>query len=89
MYQLNRADPRTFVLSAEGDDLTFRPIFPDEFAIASMNRTGVGQVLVSPIPAPDGPAQAPPAKPLTLVLFYLLVAGTLGMAVWALISIVG
>jgi hypothetical protein len=36
-----------------------------------------------------GTEQAPPAKPLTLVLFYLLVAGTLGMAVWALTSIIG
>lgn len=37
----------------------------------------------------DGPEEAPPAKPLTLVLFYLLVAGTVGMLVWALTSIIG
>ncbi len=38
---------------------------------------------------PDPLKQAPPAKPLTLVLFYLLAAGTVGMAVWALTSIIG
>lgn len=89
MYQLNRVDPTTFVLSAEGDDLTFRPNLPDEFAIASMN--GGVEVRLPPLQNPDAhvPAQAPPAKPLTLVLFYLLVAVTVGMAVWALISNIG
>jgi hypothetical protein len=39
--------------------------------------------------APDGPEQAPPPKLFTVVLFYLLAAGTVGMAAWALISILG
>jgi hypothetical protein len=29
----------------------------------------------------------PPAKPITLILFYLLVVGTLAMGAWALMSI--
>ncbi len=89
MYQLSRVDPETFVLSAEGDDLTFRPALPDEFAIASMNGAVEAQLRDSPRSVPGPMSQAPPAKPLTLVLFYLLVAGTVGMAVWALTSIIG
>ena len=89
MYRLGRVDPETFVLSAEGEDLTFRPTHPDEFAIASINGVGGKPVRASHTSGPESPEQAPPPRPLTLVLFYLLVAGTLGMAVWALLSIVG
>lgn len=86
-YTLSRVDPATFLLSAEGVDLTFRPSIPDEFAIASLNNG------IDAVRAPRGRGhhlsqQAPPAKPLTLVLFYLLLAGTVGMAAWALVSII-
>jgi hypothetical protein len=93
-YQLSRADPTTFVLSAEGADLTFRPTSPDEFAIAATHGMAAIQDPGSrrrlrTMSAPDGPEQAPPPSLLTVVLFYLLAAGTVGMAAWALISILG
>ncbi|MEX0796969.1 MAG: hypothetical protein WD274_09770 [Acidimicrobiia bacterium] len=51
---------------------------------------GVGALgPASHMSGPNGPEQPPSARPLTLVLFYLLIAGTVGMAVWALASIVG
>lgn len=94
-YQLSRTATGTFVLSAEGDDLPFRPTRPDEFALAATR----GMAAVPDAnsrrkkrhtpDAADTSEQAPPAKPPTLVLFYLLVAGTVGMAVWALLSIIG
>ncbi len=88
MYQLSRVDPATFILSAEDQDLTFRPNLPDEFAVASMNGGVEAVPGASTGPEPDIREQAPPAKPLTLMLFYLLVAGTIGMAVWAMISVI-
>ena len=89
VYQLSRVDPATFVLSAEGEDLTFRPALPDEFAIPSMKGTVEARRGTSQSPDTDTQEQAPPAKPLTLVFFYLLVAGTAAMAVWALTSFIG
>ncbi|CAN5816444.1 hypothetical protein BH23ACT4_BH23ACT4_05580 [soil metagenome] len=88
MYQLHRVDPTTFVLFAEGADLAFRPNLPDEFAIAAMDG-GEARLRAAHRSDPDPLEQAPRAKPLTLVLFYLLVAGTIGMAAWALISFIG
>lgn len=94
VYQLSRADTATFVLSAEGDNLTFRPTRPDEFAIAATK--GMAAVpdpnsrrTKRSMSEPEGPDRAPPPRLLTLVLFYLLVAGTVGMAAWALISMLG
>jgi hypothetical protein len=95
MYQLTRADRATFIISAEGDDLPFKPLHPDEFAVAAMNGTAGKLKVVSHRKKRgrhDGTESAgtvPPARPTTLLAFYLLAAGTLAMGIWALMEIIG
>jgi hypothetical protein len=79
------------VLHAENYDLTFRPISPEEFAQAASR--GLNDAAPKPSHRKqsgrhrDRVEPGPPAKPITLILFYLLVIGTLAMGAWALMSI--
>jgi hypothetical protein len=92
-YSLTRSGKSTFVLHAENDDLTFKPSSPDEFAQAASR--GLNDAALRPSHREkagrhrDRVGDGPPAKPITLILFYLLAIGTLAMGAWALMSILG
>lgn len=82
------------MLHAENDDLTFRPSSPEDFALAASKGLNEPANRVSHRKGSGGRhrdrvEEGPPAKPLTLVFFYLLVTGTLAMGAWALVSILG
>ncbi|MEX1038363.1 MAG: hypothetical protein WDZ96_05885, partial [Acidimicrobiia bacterium] len=72
-YQLSRADRATFIISAEGDDLSFKPLHPEEFAVAAMNGTAQETKVVSHRKkrgrhdGTDSAETVPPARPITLV----------------------
>jgi hypothetical protein len=90
-YSLTRSGKSTFVLHAESYDLTFRPISPEEFAQAASR--GLNDAAPKPSHRKqsgrhrDRVEPGPQAKPITLILFYLLVIGTLAMGAWAFMSI--
>jgi hypothetical protein len=90
-YSLTRSGKSTFVLHAENYDLTFRPISPEEFAQAASR--GLNDAAPKPSHRKqsgrhrDRVEPGPQAKPITLILFYLLVIGTLAMGAWAFMSI--
>jgi hypothetical protein len=92
-YSLTRSGDTTFVLRAENADLTFKPSSPDDFAEAASR--GLNATAARPSHGRQTGrhrkeiAGGPPAKPITLILFYLLAIGTLAMGAWALISILG
>ena len=87
---ITRSDNTTFLIHAEADVLPFTPTQPGAFAGA----VGLADEKAA-IPLPPGAEseaalatmEAPPAKPLTMGLFYALCLVTVGLAVWALTSI--
>lgn len=84
----------TYSITAEEETLEFVPNQPSLFA-AAVNGAEPAQPAVplppppEPEPAPaDGVKEAPPAKPLTMGLFYALCLTTAALAIWSLISII-
>lgn len=88
-YTLSRAGEGSFRLHVEGDELVFRPAAPREFAIAaSVARARSGSDDAGSLdPQPHAVAIGPPPGALTLLLFYLLVAATIAMGIWAGLSL--
>ena len=72
-------DPGTYLIEAENDRLPFIPRDPAGFARV------LGSTVPRPGPALSAPARvAPPPGPLTLAGFYLLVAATTFLGLWAI-----
>jgi hypothetical protein len=84
----------TYAIEAENEILRFVPNQPGIFAAAvNGGMPETSEVTRPPEPEPehssgDGVREAPPAKPVTMALFYALCAATAGLAVWSLISII-
>lgn len=92
----------TYTITAEDETIEFVPNQPVLFAAEVNGHTGSRVTPPSPAveaetapgkPGPGTPphdevAEAPPAKPLTMGLFYALCLVTAGLAIWSLISIV-
>lgn len=83
----------TYTITAEEETLRFVPNQPSLFAAAVNGEAEGAQVAMPPPPETEaatskGRQEAPPAKPLTMGLFYALCLVTAGLAVWSLISIV-
>lgn len=82
-----------YTITAENETLRFVPNQPSLFAVEVNGTTDLPAVAMAPPsdaeaePA-DGVKEAPPAKPLTMGLFYALCLVTVALAVWALISII-
>lgn len=97
-YRLEPGGDGTFIISADGDRLTFRPARPDAFARAIGLQEAADAPAVEapkapdsePNAAPPGEASttAPPPRPLTRALFYTLAGTTALLCVWALLRIV-
>ena len=101
---ITREDDNTYLIHAESETLPFTPNQPGAFAAAVGLADVASTVPLPPVvpaevvqqAAPtatvtsvDGSvATAPAATPLTMGLFYGLCIVTLGLAIWALISIV-
>lgn len=87
-------DETTYSITAEDETLEFVPNQPSLFA-AAVNGGDPAKPAV-PLPPPpeaepapaDGVKEAPPAKPLTMGLFYALCVTTAALAIWSLISII-
>jgi hypothetical protein len=82
----------TYTIEAEEETLRFVPNQPGVFAAAF---NGGIEVVPTPLatdpeddPAPIEMGEAPPAKPMTMGLFYALCVLTAALAVWSVISIV-
>lgn len=95
-YEVTWSDASSFVITADGDAVSFVPHRPGEFARAiGLSAPAVAAPEEPPTRAAEAPAatgdtvrSAPAPKPLTKALFYTL-AGTTGLlAVWALIKLV-
>lgn len=91
---ISHVSDSTYTIKAENETLRFVPNQPATFA-AAVNGSAQEPVVVARPPEPephtepaDGVREAPPAKPLTMGLFYALCVLTAGLAVWSLISIV-
>jgi hypothetical protein len=95
-YEVTRSDEDAFIITADGDAVSFVPHRPGEFARA----VGLSSPSVAAQEEPKTPGagvqagggvnvrSAPAPKPMTRALFYTL-AGTTGvLAVWALIKLV-
>ena len=90
--QISLVSDSTYTIRAENETLRFTPNQPSIFA-AAVNGAIHEPPDVNPGPVPEpGPTDpvrvAPPAKPVTMGLFYALCAATVGLAVWSLISII-
>ncbi|HEX6946786.1 MAG TPA: hypothetical protein VF246_05510 [Acidimicrobiia bacterium] len=90
-YEITPGDRGTYLISADGDTVTFRPFRPEAFARA----VGITTASASPTPAQStaGPTmadddhhpEAPPPRPLTRALFLTLAGITALLGVWALL----
>lgn len=84
----------TYTITAEDETLEFVPNQPSLFAAAVNGGSARSAVPLPPEPEPDvitptdGVREAPPAKPLTMGLFYALCVTTAALAIWSLISII-
>lgn len=90
--QIAHVDDTTYTITVEDEILEFVPNQPGLFASA-VNSDAEGAALPLPPAQPlptqsDGIEEAPPAKPLTMGLFYALCLLTAGLALWSLISII-
>ena len=95
--EIAHVEDTVYTITAEDETLRFVPNQPSLFAAEVNGGPGIPSVATAP-PADlepgigpdtaDGTKQAPPARPLTMGLFYALCLTTAGLAVWALISIV-
>lgn len=77
----------TWVIEAEDDSMSFRPDDPSQF------ERGLADQLTVQSASPDLETElvvldGPPPRPLTIVGFYALAAGTVAMGVWAFINVV-
>lgn len=91
--QIAHAGDTAYTITAEDETLRFVPNQPSLFATAVNGVTGDTALATSPEPeasatGDDGTTEAPPAKPLTMGLFYALCLITAGLAIWSLISII-
>lgn len=86
-------DDTTYAITAEDETLEFVPNRPSLFAAAVNGHADEPAVPLPPEPEPESPPsdgieEAPPAKPLTMGLFYALCLATAVLAVWSLITII-
>ena len=88
-FSLTPVGNGAFKLEAENEELTFLPDSPTDFAAAGAGSSEAGTGTTGMALPGDGHVvkEGPPPQPLTLLLFYLLLAGTLAMAVWAAVSL--
>ena len=91
--EISHVGDSVYTITAENETLRFVPNQPSLFATEVND--GAESPVMTPAPAPDtgaepaaGKKEAPPAKPLTMGLFYALCLVTVALAVWALISII-
>ncbi len=86
---ITRSDETTFIIHAEAERLPFVPSQPGAFAGAVGLADDKASVPRPPEAEQESEAEEAPApQPLTVGLFYALVAATLASGVWALVSIV-
>lgn len=83
----------TYTITAEQETIEFVPNQPSLFAAAVNGGSERPAVPLPPEPETDhkpsdGIEEAPPAKPLTMGLFYALCVATAGLALWSLITII-
>lgn len=85
-----------YSITAEDETLQFVPNQPTLFA-AAVHGNGRDQTPAARAPAETeaereapvtGNREAPPPRPLTMVLFYALCVGTAALALWSLVSMV-
>lgn len=91
--EIVRVADTTYTITAEDETLEFVPNQPSLFAAALNGEAEEPAVPLPPEPGPepppgDGVKEAPPAKPLTMGLFYALCLVTAALAVWSLITII-
>lgn len=99
--RITHVDDTTYTITAEDETLEFVPKEPALFAAEIDGRSGptvmpTAAILetepvpgVDPAVSPGGAEdEAPPAKPLTMGLFYALCVVTAVLAIWSLISII-
>jgi hypothetical protein len=84
-----------YSITAEDETLQFVPNQPSLFAAAVNGGSRHAGSLAGPKETPTetedpavGRREAPPPKPLTMVLFYSLCVATAALAVWSLISLI-
>lgn len=93
--EISLVSDATYSIKAENEILSFVPDQPTLFAAAVKGNgadTTVGvdlteQIALGQVPT-EAIREAPPAKPLTMSLFFALCAVTFGLAVWALVNII-
>lgn len=91
--EISHVGDSVYTITAENETLRFVPNQPSLFATEVNDAAEPPAVATAPPPdaqaePADGKKEAPPAKPLTMGLFYALCLITVALAVWALISIV-
>lgn len=83
-----------YTITAEDETLEFVPNQPSLFAAAVNGNPEKPAVPLPPEPEPaaitteDDFREAPPAKPITMGLFYALCLATAALAIWSLVSII-
>lgn len=101
---ITRQDASTYLIHAEAETLPFTPHQPGAFAAAVGLADLAATVPLAPVPTsqvvvaevepativnhPVEPGEVPSPQPITMGFFYGLSTLTLGLAIWALISIV-
>lgn len=88
---ITNVENSVYTITAEDETLRFVPNQPSLFA-AAVNGAEATVVAAAPEPEREPEAvgvmrEAPPARPLTMGLFYALCVTTAVLAIWALISI--
>lgn len=101
---ITKKDDDTYLIHAESEVLPFTPTQPGAFAaavgladvtatvalppVATREKEHAVPVVAADAEVSDSVATAPPPQPLTMGLFYALCILTLGLGIWALISMV-
>ncbi len=89
--QISHVENTTYAITAEDETVRFVPNQPSLFAAAVNGARDTTAVAMPPVPDTgpfDGVREAPPARPLTMGLFYALCVTTAALALWAVISII-
>ena len=90
--EISHVGDSVYTITAENETLRFVPNQPSLFATEVNDGAGSPVTMAPPPDAGAEPAhgenEAPPAKPMTMGLFYALCLVTVALAVWALISII-
>ncbi|HSM43595.1 MAG TPA: hypothetical protein VK969_01120 [Acidimicrobiia bacterium] len=89
--EISHVGDSVYTITAENETLRFVPNQPSLFATEVNDAAEPPAVAMAPAPGTeqvDGSKEAPPAKPVTMGLFYALCLITVALAVWALISII-